>query len=209
MSKIKVAIADDHQLFRNGLRALLQAEEDFEVSGEAESRESLMALLKQTRPDIVLLDISLPDGSGLDILSSVTKDYPGCKCIMLTMHEEIQYVKESLKKGAYGYLLKDSDEKELKEAIYSVYEGKRHFKNRVSDLLLEDMSGPERPSPILSDREIEIVKMVADGRITKEIAEKLYISVRTVETHRSRIMKKLGAANASEMIKAAYRRKLI
>ena len=209
MSKIKIAIADDHQLFRNGLRALLQAEEDFEVAGEAESKESLLHLLKQTCPDIVLLDISLPDGSGLDILSIVKKDYPHVKCIMLTMHEEIQYVKESLKKGAFGYLLKDSDEKELKEAIYAVSEGKRHFKNKISDLLLEDMSGPENPSPILSEREIEIVKMVADGRITKEIAEKLYISVRTVETHRSRIMKKLGAANASEMIKAAYRRKLI
>ncbi len=209
MSKIKIAIADDHQLFRNGLRALLQGEDDFEVAGEADSKDTLVELLKGGEPDIVLLDISLPDSSGLDILPIIKKDHPGVKCIMLTMHEEIQYVKESLKKGAYGYLLKDSDENELREAIYNVYEGRRHFKNKVSDLLLEDMSGPETGSPILSDREIEIVKMVADGRITKEIAEKLYISVRTVETHRSRIMKKLGAANASEMIKAAYRRKLI
>lgn len=209
MSMVRIIIADDHQLFRNGLRALLQATDSFEVVGEADSGDTLLNLLKTRETDIVLLDISLPDKSGLDILPVVRDKYPNIKCIMLTMHEELQYVKESLKKGAAGYLLKDTNENELKDAIQSVFAGKRHFKNKVSELLLEDMSGPGSPSPILSEREIEIVRMVAEGRITKEIADKLFISVRTVETHRSRIMKKLGAANASEMINAAYRRKLI
>lgn len=209
MSMVRIIIADDHQLFRNGLRALLQATDSFEVVGEADSGDSLLNLLKTRETDIVLLDISLPDKSGLDILPVVRDKYPNIKCIMLTMHEELQYVKESLKKGAAGYLLKDTNENELKDAIQNVFAGRRHFKNKVSELLLEDMSGPGSPSPILSDREIEIVRMVAEGRITKEIADKLFISVRTVETHRSRIMKKLGAANASEMINAAYRRKLI
>lgn len=209
MSMVRIIIADDHQLFRNGLRALLQAIDSFEVVGEADSGDTLLNLLKTRETDIVLLDISLPDKSGLDILPVVRDKYPNIKCIMLTMHEELQYVKESLKKGAAGYLLKDTNENELKDAIQNVFAGRRHFKNKVSELLLEDMSGPGSPSPILSDREIEIVRMVAEGRITKEIADKLFISVRTVETHRSRIMKKLGAANASEMINAAYRRKLI
>ncbi|WP_339784850.1 MAG: response regulator [Imperialibacter sp.] len=209
MSTIRIIIADDHQLFRNGLRALLQAQESVEIVGEAETGEALLHQLTTTKADIILLDISLPDKSGLDILPLVREKYPDTKCIMLTMHEELQYVKESLKKGASGYLLKDTSENELREAIRGVYLGKRHFKNKISELLLEDMSGPGSPSPILSEREIEIVKMVAEGKITKEIADKLFISVRTVETHRSRIMKKLGAANASEMINAAYRRKLI
>lgn len=206
---VRIIIADDHQLFRNGIRALLQSGGDFEVVGEADSGDSLLNLLKTKEADLVLLDISLPDKSGLDILPIIREKYPDLKCIMLTMHEELQYVKESLKKGAFGYLLKDTNENELREAIKNVSAGRRHFKNKISEILLEDMSGVGSASPELSDREIEIVKMVAEGRITKEIAEKLYISVRTVETHRSRIMKKLGAANASEMINAAYRRKLI
>ncbi len=209
MSTIKIIIADDHQLFRNGLNAILQSEEGTIVVGEADTGAALLRLLEAKEADIVLLDISLPDGSGLDFLSQIKAHFPSVKCIMLTMHEELHYIKESLKKGAFGYLLKDTNEIELREAIRGVYLGKRHFKNKISELLLEDMSAPGNPSPILSDREVEIVRMVAEGRITKEIADKLFISVRTVETHRSRIMKKLGAANASEMINAAYRRKLI
>ena len=209
MEEIKIAIADDHKLFRDGLSSLLQDDDHFKVIGSVEDKSSLMKLLQEHSIDILLLDISLPNESGLDILTDISEKYSSVKCIMLTMHEEIHYVKESLKKGAYGYLLKDTGESELKNAILNVYEGKKHFKDKISDLLVEDMSRPDSGNPILSDREIEIVKMVADGKITKEIADKLYISVRTVETHRSRIMKKLGTSNASEMITAAYKRKLI
>ena len=209
MEEIKIAIADDHKLFRDGLSSLLQDDDHFKVIGSVEDKSSLMKLLQEHSIDILLLDISLPNESGLDILTDISEKYSSVKCIMLTMHEEIHYVKESLKKGAYGYLLKDTGESELKNAILNVYDGKKHFKDKISDLLVEDMSRPDSGNPILSDREIEIVKMVADGKITKEIADKLYISVRTVETHRSRIMKKLGTSNASEMITAAYKRKLI
>lgn len=210
MNKIKIAVADDHKLFRNGIAAILQDDDRFDLIGSVENRESLLAVLSQYDVDIVLLDISLPNESGLDILSDIREQFPDTKCIMLTMHEEIHYVKESLKKGAYGYLLKDSGEQELIKAIIGVNEGKKHFKDKISDLLVEDMSKSKSESnPILSDREVEIVRMVAEGKITKEIADKLFISVRTVETHRSRIMKKLGASNASEMINAAYKRKLI
>ena len=209
MEEIKIAIADDHKLFRDGLSSLLQDDDHFKVVGSVEDKRSLMELLQEHSIDILLLDISLPNESGLDILTDISEKYSSVKCIMLTMHEEIHYVKESLKKGAYGYLLKDTGETELKNAILNVYEGKKHFKDKISDLLVEDMSRPDSGNPILSEREIEIVKMVADGKITKEIADKLYISVRTVETHRSRIMKKLGTSNASEMITAAYKRKLI
>lgn len=210
VDKISIAVADDHKLFRNGIEALLHDDDRFHVIGGVDNRVDLLKLLKENKTDIVLLDISLPNESGLDILTDIQEQYPDIKCIMLTMHEEIHYVKESLKKGAYGYLLKDSGEQELKYAIIGVHEGKKHFKDKISDLLVEDMSKPDsNANPILSDREVEIVKMVAEGKITKEIADKLFISVRTVETHRSRIMKKLGASNASEMINYAYKRKLI
>jgi DNA-binding NarL/FixJ family response regulator len=127
---------------------------------------------------------------------------------MLTMHEEIQYVKESLRKGAMGYLLKESGEKELLEAIYNVSQGKKHFKNKISDLLINDISSPVQDQ-LLTDRELTIVRMVANGKITKEIADELNISVRTVETHRSKIMKKLNVSNASEMIRLVLDKKLI
>jgi DNA-binding NarL/FixJ family response regulator len=127
---------------------------------------------------------------------------------MLTMHEEIQYVKESLRKGAMGYLLKESGEKELLEAIYNVSHGKKHFKNKISDLLINDISSPVQDQ-LLTDRELTIVRMVANGKITKEIADELNISVRTAETHRSKIMKKLNVSNASEMIRFAFDKKLI
>ncbi len=210
MEKIGIVVVDDHKLFRNGLAAILQDDDRFNLVGGADDKESLLVLLAQNKVDIVLLDISLPNESGLDILSEVNNQFPDVKCIMLTMHEEIHYVKESLKKGAYGYLLKDSGEQELVTAILAVFEGKKHFKDKISDLLVEEMSktGTEA-NPILSDREVEIVRLVAEGKITKEIADRLFISVRTVETHRSRIMKKLGVSNASEMIKTAYKRKLI
>lgn len=209
-STIAIAVADDHKLFRNGIQALLEDDERFQVVGGVDNRLDLLELLARNDTDIVLLDISLPSESGLDILADLQKKFPDVKCIMLTMHEEINYVKESLKKGAYGYLLKDSGEQELKKAVLDVYEGKKYFKDKISDLLVEDMSKSESDTnPILSDREVEIVRMVAEGKITKEIADKLFISVRTVETHRSRIMKKLGAANASEMINTAAKRKLI
>ncbi len=208
--KINIIVADDHKLFRNGIEALLEDDERFHVIGGIDNRKALFELLEEHEPDIVLLDISLPNESGLDILTDIQDQFPDIKCIMLTMHQEINYVKESLRKGAYGYLLKDSGEQELKKAILDVYEGKKHFKDKISDLLVEDMSRPEsNANPILSEREVEIVRMVAEGKITKEIADKLFISVRTVETHRSRIMKKLGASNASEMINTAYKRKLI
>lgn len=208
MKKIKIIVVDDHQLFRNGLESLLRGNIDFEVLPGTDNKRDLLKALKENEIDLVLLDISLANDSGLSILDELQAQHPDLKCIMLTMHEEIRYVKESLRKGAAGYLLKETGEKELHEAIYSVYQGKKHFKNKISDLLIEDMSS-KTTTKILTDREIDIVRMVADGKITKEIADDLHISVRTVETHRSKIMKKLGAANASEMIKAALDKKLI
>ncbi len=208
MKNIRVVIADDHQLFRSGIESLLTNLPGIVVVGGADDKKSLMQILSKAEADVLLLDISLPSASGLDLLVDLKHLYPELKCIMLTMHEELRYVKESLRKGAYGYLLKDTDKDELYNAIQHVAAGKKHFKNRISDLLVEDISGPADDS-VLTDREREIIRMVADGKITKEIAESLFISVRTVETHRSRIMKKLGASNASDMIRMALERKLI
>ena len=208
MKKINIIVVDDHEMFRSGMESLLRKNIDFEVYQGVGKRSELDSVLSKEEIHIVLLDISLSGESGLDLLEELTHKYAEVKFIMLTMHEEIQYVKESLRKGAMGYLLKESGEKELFASIYDVYQGKKYFKNKISDLLINDMSTPSKDR-ILTDRELTIVRMVADGKITKEIADELCISVRTVETHRSKIMKKLDVSNASEMIRLASDKKLI
>lgn len=206
---ISIIIADDHQLFRKGVKALINSGENLEVVGEASDAPELLDLLHKTKTDVLLLDISLPSGSGLELLEKVKTQFPAIKCIMLTMHEERQYVMQSLKKGADGYLLKEADETELKEAIRQVYAGKKYFKNKISDLIIESIASPPSITALLTEREVEIVKMVAEGKITKEIADLLCVSVRTVETYRSKIMKKLEVSNTAEMVRLAYKHKLI
>ena len=209
MNKISVVLADDHRLFRDGMKAVLQASGEIEVVGEAERGSVLMTVLASQTPDIVLLDIAMPQDSGIDLLPTIKERFPAIKCIMLTMHEDVQYVLRSLKQGADGYLLKEADEEELKAAIREVHAGHKYFKNKISDLIVANLSGESSPETLLSEREIQVVRLVAEGKITKEIAEQLYVSVRTVETHRSRIMKKLGVSNTAEMIRMAYEKKLL
>ncbi len=209
MNKIRIVLADDHQLFRNGVKAMLQATGEMEVVGEASHGAVLLTVLAAQTPDIVLLDISMPPDTGIDLLPTIKARFPAVRCIMLTMHADVQYVLRSLRQGADGYLLKDTDEEELKTAIREVYAGNKYFKNKISDLIVANLSGEPSPETLLSEREIQIVRLVAEGKITKEIADQLFVSVRTVETHRSRIMKKLGVANTAEMIRLAYEKKLI
>ena len=209
MNKIRIVLADDHQLFRNGVKAMLQATGEVTVVGEASHGAVLLTVLAAQTPDIVLLDISMPPDTGIDLLPTIKARFPAVKCIMLTMHADVQYVLRSLRQGADGYLLKDTDEEELKTAIREVYAGNKYFKNKISDLIVANLSGEPSPETLLSEREIQIVRLVAEGKITKEIADQLFVSVRTVETHRSRIMKKLGVANTAEMIRLAYEKKLI
>ena len=209
MKKIQLILADDHQLFRDGIKALLQANTAFEVVGEAANGEELLALLSEQVPNIILLDIAMPPSSGIALLSTLQEQYPTVRCIMLTMHDDAQYVMESLRKGADGYLLKDADQQELQEAIHTVVAGEKYFKNKISDLIVQDLANTQTTKALLTEREAQIVRLVADGKITKEIADQLHVSTRTIETHRSRIMKKLQVANTAEMIRTAYQQKLI
>jgi len=211
MTETKIIIADDHQLFRNGVKALLADHADsFKVVAEAGTPDQLRDKLKLHDADLLLLDISLADGNGLNMLEELKDEYKSLKIIMLTMHDEAQYVVQSVKKGADGYLLKDSDENELLQAIKVVSEGKKYFKDRVSELILENIAtGVKKGKEILSPREKEIVQLVAKGLTTKEIANQLFVSVRTVETHRGKIMKKLKVSNSAEMISTALKHKII
>ncbi|UII25542.1 response regulator transcription factor [Fulvivirga maritima] len=210
MSKIEVIITDDHKLFRDGLRSILQQFDDIEIIGEASSESELMGMLQNgCDPDIVLMDISLPDGNGLDIIKKMKEDYGSIKCVVITMHAEGQYVVKAVKNGAYGYLLKSVDQSELVEAVKTVGLGKKYFNAEVSQLMVTDMAEEQEQETNLSERELEVLQLVAKGYTTKEIANQLYVSARTIETHRVNIMRKLQVQNSAEMITKAAKCDLI
>ncbi len=209
MSFIKIIVADDHQLFREGLISLLSKSEDIQVVAEASDLKELDEHLEKEKAHIVLVDISLPDGSGLDVIATYREKYPDVKFIVLTMHAEGQYVVKAVKNGAYGYLIKNANEKELITAIRQVANGQKYFNSEISALMITDMAVEGESHKKLSEREQEVLQLVSEGKTTKEIAEQLFVSFRTVETHRVNMMKKLNAQNTAELIKKAAHLRLI
>lgn len=212
MNKIKIVIADDHKLIRDGIITLLRMDEQFEVIGEANDGEALLTLLETCLPDIILLDITMPKMNGIEAITKLKKINPNLKFIMLTMHEEGDYVMKSIQSGAQGYLLKNSDFEELQKAIKTVSNGGKYYNSVISNIMIENLSNHNEAKgekPELTPREQEILNLVYEGLSTKLIAEKLFISSRTVETHRVNIMKKMNAHNTAELIKRALDWKLI
>ncbi len=210
MHKIKVIIADDHQLFRDGVISILNNDKDFEVVGEVGSGEELLALLSEKLTDIVLVDLSMPGINGQEVIQAAKTKFPHLKFIVLTMHDDGQYVVKSVRSGAFGYLLKNADEKELKHAIKEVFEGRKYFNRHITELMIANMSVANSDGQLeLTPREMEILKLVSQGRITKEIADTLCVSTRTIETHRVNMMKKLGVQNTAELITKAAKLNLI
>jgi len=210
MSKTTIIIADDHKLFIEGVESLLAKHSDeFEIVAKAKDGEELLKLLDTLSPDIVLTDISMPHKTGIQVIEESRKKHPNIKFIVLSMHEDGQYIVKSVKAGAYSYLLKNVDEEELFTAIKTVARGKKYYTEYISKLLIENMSDDHNAYDKITTRESEVLKLVAEGKTTKEIADTLFISTRTVETHRVNLMKKLQAQNTAELIKKATDFKLI
>jgi len=211
MSKIQVVIADDHKIIRVGLRGLLEREKDIEVTGEAENGNDLLALLKNTQPDVILMDIDMGTTSGIDATREVKKLFPAIHVLGLTMHEEQDYIVNMLEAGASGYLLKNAGREELLAAIHTVNKGDSYFSQKVSATLLQAIT-KQKETPTaqahyqnvpLSDREIEVLKLIAEEHSNGEIAEKLFISIRTVDTHRRNLLDKLNVKNTAGLVKYA------
>ena len=199
MKTIKIILADDHQLVRDGIKALLAGSSNMEVIAEANDGYELLEILKIHNPDILLLDISMPRLSGLEVIKLVKKDFPGIKILVLSMYLGEDYVFNAIKAGALGYIHKNTTRKELIEAICKVSFGTEYFSEPVSAMILKsyirkaknNVPGTEDESRGLSSRELDILRLFAEGDSNQEIADKLFISIRTVESHKNHIMQKL------------------
>jgi DNA-binding NarL/FixJ family response regulator len=214
MDKIKVIIVDDHQLIRDGLRALLSGINDIEIATEAGSAEELLQKIRSFPADIALIDISLPGISGLKLTEKLSVSHPGMKVLILSMHLNEEYISGALKAGAFGYLAKNTNRDELISAIHAVAEGKKYLGREVSEVITSNYiqkikADDALEQEFLSKREIEILKLIAEGFGNKEISEKLFISIRTVESHKNHIMQKLGFRSVVEMVRYAIKMGLI
>ncbi len=213
---IKICIVDDHNIVRDGLRAILQKEDGFMISDEAQNYAELMKIIRLNVPDVVLLDISLPDKNGIEIASELKALYPDIKILMLSMYISEEFVINAVNVGVDAYLPKNTTRKELITAIRKIYDNEYYFPPEINKIILNNFLGSSKKESVLnesnqtlSSREIEILKLYASGCSNKEISEKLFISPRTVESHKNHMMQKLDLKSPVELVKFAIKNKLV
>ena len=209
---IKVLLADDHSIVRAGLRRLVEESQDMEVVAEAADGRKAIQQVHKTRPDVAVVDISMPDMDGLEVISQIQSFYPKLPIIILTMYEEEQYVVRAFEAGAMGYLTKRSAPEQLVKAIRKVYAGYRYLTDEAAELLALRVargSGGRSLLDSLSMRELQVLRRLALGHTNREIAESYHISIKTVDTYRSRLLKKLDLRNNAELSRFAIQNKLI
>ena len=215
MKRIRILIADDHGIVRKGLRLQLQQNTGFEVVGEATDGREAVRMAEELVPDIIIMDIAMPNLNGIQATSQVIKKNPQVGVIILSMHSDETYLTRTLAAGAKGFLLKESADKDLDNAVRSVAQGKPFFSPAIANTLLEDymrqlqQRGLEDTYDLLTDREKEILQLLAEGKPNKEIASMLYLSINTVETHRTHLMQKLDLHNSAEIVLYAVRKRII
>ncbi len=201
---INIIIADDHDLFRVGLSELLKKHTDICIVDTVPDGEKLLNLIKKFDDiDIILLDISMPNVDGFEVLKAIKNSDINIKPIIISMHNEGNYIAKCVKEGAYGYLLKNADEKELLKSIRTVAKDKKYFSAEISKKMINFMSENPISVDVLTNKEAQVLKLIAKGLTTKEIASKLFVSNRTIETHRANILKKTEVKNTAELIKKA------
>ena len=215
MAKIKVLIADDHAIVREGIRMILALHDDIEVVGEAANGVEAIEQVDKLSPDVVLMDIAMPGLGGLEATLEIVKRKPQSKILVLTQYDNTEYIYRFLKAGAAGYVLKKAVGSDLVSAIRSVFQGKSFIDPSVADRVIKgflekpEMAGEEALYDGLSDREKQVLKLIAEGSTNQQIADTLYLSIKTVMTHRTNLMEKLGIHNRSELIKYAIRKGLV
>lgn len=208
---IRILLADDHQMFREGVRGLLEARSDMAVVGEAGTGEEALSKAGETRPDVVILDVSMPGRGGLETVSELKKRDPRVRVLMLTVHPEDRFAVRCLKGGADGYMTKDNAAEELIGAIRKVHAGGKYVSPSLAESLVLslDRDFGSAPHETLSDREFQVMRMIAAARTVSQIAEELCLSVKTISTYRSRILEKLGLRNNAEIMQYAMEQDLV
>ncbi len=215
MEKIRIILVDDHSLVRDGIKSILQTEENIEIVGEASNFDELQVYLKNKKCDIVVLDISLPDVSGIKICSILRESHPNIKVLILSMYINEEFIFNSLQAGAKGYLPKNTNKKELLAAVKAIFIGNEYFSTEISEIILKSYINTvqnkkdETATEELSKREKEVLILFAEGSSNSEISDKLFISVRTVESHKNHIMQKLQLKNTVDLIKYAIKNKYV
>src|SRR5688572_5762173 len=213
--KIRVLVADDHAIVREGLRVMLGNQPDMEVVGIAANGREAIRLVDEYDPDVVVMDITMPELNGIEAIQQMLSRHPHLKVIVLSIHETKPYVHRALKAGAKGYLIKETAGLEVVDAVRAVYRGERYLSQRISDLLTDisfrNLEVPMEVSPLeqLSSREREILQLVAEGKTSQEIAKRLSISPKTVDTYRSRLMHKIGVEDMAGLVKFAIQHGVI
>jgi DNA-binding NarL/FixJ family response regulator len=208
MTAYRIVLADDHALFRQGLKGIIDGKADLEVVGEAGDGLELLKILEKAQPQMTILDISMPNLRGIEALHEIKKTYPEVKVLILTMHKDAEYLHQAIAAGAEGYLLKEDADPDLFSAIEKVRQGKIYISPRLSDDMVDDWAQMRRGDRVpsgdpLTVREREVLKLIAEGKSSKEVGDILFISARTVERHRANIMGKLKLKNTAEMVKYA------
>lgn len=214
MNKIRIVVADDHHILLDGLKALLQKQKDLEIAGMYSNGRDLFDNIKDTRPDIAIVDINMPGMNGQELTAKIKEFYPEINIITLSMHDDAVHIMEMIEAGVSGYLLKNVNDKELLDAIRAVKEGKMYFSSEVSEkltsLVLQQQRKLEQPeAPHLTDRELEILKLIAQEYSNAQIAETLFISERTVETHRKNMLRKTNNKTIVGLLKYALEKQII
>jgi two-component system, NarL family, response regulator NreC len=215
MNPIRVLLADDHGVVRKGLRFLLSQDPEIEVAGEAEDGREAVRLAAELLPNIVIMDIAMPQLNGLDAAQQITKTHPRIAVIILSMYSDEEFLIRALTAGAKGYLLKDSAEADVLRAVHAVAQGRTYFTPSIAHTLLEDymrrlqQEGVQDRYDLLTDREREVLQLLAEGRSNKDVAALLNLSIHTIDTHRTNFMQKLGLHNTAEIVIYAMRKKII
>ncbi|HUB83372.1 MAG TPA: response regulator transcription factor [Bryobacteraceae bacterium] len=210
MKRIRILLADDHAVVRQGFRMILSAQSDLEIVGEAGNGREAVDLAASLRPDVVVMDVTMPELNGIEATRRLTSDNPHVRVVALSMHKDSVYVREILRAGARGYLLKDSVADDLVAAVRAVAGGEGYLSPAVSNAVLDDYrKHVTDPIDLLSSREREVLQMLAEGKTNKEIAATLNLSVYTVDAHRGRIMEKLNVHSINELVRFAVRNGLV
>jgi DNA-binding NarL/FixJ family response regulator len=215
MESIKIGLVDDHNLFREGIKALLLSTKNIEMVLEAVSGKDLLIQLKTTVPDLVLLDLDMEDMNGIEVTKVISQDYPNVKIIILTMHKEERMIAYMMEIGAHGYLLKDTNQAELTEAIEKVYHNGFYFNPRIASAMLKGLKDKSKNEPELGNsfqltkREIEVLHLIAEELTTTEMAEKMFLSERTIEGYRKNLIMKMGVKNAAGLVLKAIKHGLL